>query len=264
MHKTVRTTVALAVVGLGMVGGGLQAASATTGPATAPPPTASSARAPHHSVCHRVRDCSVMGRFDVNGDGRKDQVGLVNHDRDGSIRNGHVTVRAKTGRDRVLRQRVGVTRWRGPVWYGKASIDGRAGKEIVLGADRDRYFVKGPGEQISISKGFHVIAFKPGADLIARDPSGARLWWLTGPRGVRSGSDSAVFYHEWGWWRQKAHGQVRIQKRWLSTGGAAGVRSKKTVWVWRHGDWHRRSSGPVSDPLDKNYGGWHVRGLPVW
>jgi hypothetical protein len=81
---------------------------------------------------------------------------------------------------------------------------------------------------------------------------------------VRWGSESGQFYYESGWWRKNVGGEVRLAKRWLTTGGAAGVRSKKTVWAWRHGQWRQLSSGPVPDPLDKKYGGWHVTGLRVW
>jgi hypothetical protein len=260
MRKKPRTFAVLAATSMGLVGGVLQA----SGPVAAMPATDES-RAVHHGVCHGVHDCTVVGRFDVNGNGREDRVGLVNHDRDGYIRKGRVTVRVKTDRGRLVKQRVVVNNWRGAVWHGKAVLDGRRGREIVIGGDRDKYTMEGPGEPRSFAKGFHVLTFKPGSDLAkASSPDNRRLWWLTSPDGVRSGGDSAVFYHEWGWWRQRVDGRVRMQKRWLSTGGAAGVRSKKTVWVWRDGQWRHRSSRPMSDPLDRRYGGWHARGLPVW
>jgi hypothetical protein len=261
MRRTTRAATTLTVAALGLVGGGLQVTAIASPAMDLRGGQTGAAR----GVCEGVRDCSVVGRFDVNGDGRKDRVGLVNHDRDGYIRDGHVTLRVKTARGRIVRQRVAVTNWRGPVWHGRAAINGRRGNEIVLGGNRRKYTTEGPGDTRSFSKGFHVVTFRPGSDLgTERAPEGSRLWWLTSPDGVRSGGGSARFYHEWGWWRKTVHGQVRIQKRWLSTGGAAGVRSKKIVWVWRDGQWRRRSSGPVPDPLGKRYGGWHARGLPVW
>jgi hypothetical protein len=261
MRKMVRAATVLAVAGFGLAGGGLQAPSAVGAPA-------SEGRAAEavRGVCQGVRDCKVVGRFDVTGNGRDDQVGLVNHDRDGYIRKGRVTVRVKTDRGRLVKQRVVVRDWRGPVWFGRAALNGRAGKEVVLGADRTKYVQDGPtGEEVSFAKSFHAITYSPGSDLsAARSPGGSKLWSLTSPNGVRSGSGSALFYHEWGWWRKQVNGEVRIAKRRLSTGGAAGVQSRKTVWAWRHGQWRQLSSRPVPDALSKKYGGWHVRGLPVW
>lgn len=258
MHKTTRTAVGLTVAALGLVGGGLQvtAAGASTADDTA-----------RRGVCAGVHDCSVVGRFDVNGNGRPDRVGLVNHDRDGFIRKGRVTVRVKTDHGRLIRQRVVVKHWRGAVWHGAAAINGRRGVELVVGANRNKYvqFDIHGDPQPSFAKGFHVLTFKPGSDLsTARTPAGAKVWWLTSQSGVRTGhaGETDSFYYEWGWWRTKVNGEVRIQKHKISTGGAAGVVTRKTVWAWRHGDW--RQVGTGSPGPDSKYGGWHARGLPVW
>jgi hypothetical protein len=264
MRRKTRTATALAVAGFGLVGSALQV-TAATGPSVdrAADDGADPARA---GVCTGVRDCQVIGRFDVTGNGRSDSVGLVNHDRDGYVGKGRVTVRVKTDRGRLVKQRVGVQNWRGAVWFGAAAVNGRAGKELVVGAERHKYTQDGPiGDRVTFSKTFHVITFSPGSDLShARGPGGSKLWSLTGPDGVRSGSGSGQFYQEWGWWRKKVNGEVRLQKRRLVTGGAAGIQSRRTVWAWRHGQWRQLSSRPMSDPLDKKYGGWHVKGLPVW
>jgi hypothetical protein len=262
MHRTIRASAAVTVAALGLVGGGLRA-SAASSPSTEV--TADRATAVR-GVCQGVRDCRVAGRFDVTGDGRRDRVGLVNHDRDGHIRRAAVTVRVKTASGRLIKQRVVVRNWRGAVWFGQAAVNGRPGQEIVLGGDRRKYTSPRPGgDQVSFSRAYHVVTFQPGSDLaIARTPDRSRKWSLTSPDGVRSGSGSALFYHERGWWRTKVNGHVRIQKRWLSTGGAAGVRSNKTVWAWRNGHWRKLSSGSMTDPLSRRYGGWHVKGLRVW
>lgn len=277
MRRMVRSTTVLAVAAFGLIGGGLPmtaagapAVSATAGSAVGSAATVASAdpaTSRARGVCKGVRACKVMGRFDVTGNGRRDQVGLVNRDRDGFIRKGRVTVRVKTPSGRLIRQRVVVRKWRGPVWFGKAAVNGRKGKEIVLGGERRKYRQESPagGQRVSFAKGFHVITFKPGSDLAkARTPGGRHRWWLTSPDGVRTGSGSAQFYYEYGWWRKKVNGKVRIQKRRLSTGGAAGIQSRKTVWVWHKGRWNQRSSRPMSDPLNKKHGGWHVKGLRVW
>lgn len=194
-------------------------------------------------------------------------MGVVNHDRDGYIRNGRVTVRVETDHGLVVRQRVGVKHWRGAVWCGAARLDGSRGVELVVGADRNKYVqydIHGDPRR-SFAKGFHVLTFKRASGLsTARTPAGTKVWWLTSPHGVRTGhaGDTDSFYHEWGWWRSKVNGQVRIQKRKISTGGAAGVVTRKTVWAWRHGGWHQASTG--SPGPDSKYGGWHARGLPVW
>lgn len=73
---------------------------------------------------------------------------------------------------------------------------------------------------------------------------------------------SDAFFHEWGWWGQRVDGRVRMQLRRIDTGGAAGVVVRKTTWVWRDGHWVRL--GQTGGDADGKFGGWHVRGLPVW
>ena len=236
--------------------------------------SAAKAAKPVRGVCKGVPKCKVIGRFDVTGNGRKDQVGLVNRDRYGHIGKARVTVRVKTDRGRVLKKRVPVRNWKGAVWYGKAAIDGRRGAELVLGAKRRKHTQDDPfpGSRVTWSKAFHVITFRPGKGLVkARTPKGAsspngarKLWWLTGPNGVRSSVGGQTFYSEYGWWRKTVNGQVRIAQRMLSVGGVAGPRGTKSVWVWRNGKWRKLGSRSIQNPMNKKYGGWHVKGLRVW
>src|SRR5690606_24436158 len=76
MRRSFRAATVLAAAGFGLVGSTLQVAS-TASVAPADGQTTPAAKAVR-GVCKGVPKCKVIGRFDVTGNGRKDQVGLVN------------------------------------------------------------------------------------------------------------------------------------------------------------------------------------------
>jgi hypothetical protein len=83
-------------------------------------------------VCDGVSRCHVKAHVDVTGDGDRDPIGVVRQGANGSAE-GAVIVRVKTGSGRIVSTRRPTQYWYGPVWQGVANLDGRKGKEIVVG-----------------------------------------------------------------------------------------------------------------------------------
>src|SRR6476619_3274403 len=83
-------------------------------------------------VCGGEPRCHEVARVDVNGDGTPDRVALV---RRGGNRaeHGSVTVRVKTSPTHVESARRRTFFWSGGLWQGAGALDGRPGRELVVG-----------------------------------------------------------------------------------------------------------------------------------
>ena len=93
---------------------------------------ASPAEAVGPGVCTGITTCRVVARVDVDGNGTRDPVALSRLGKDGGP-HGTVVIRAKVGRHRVVQARRKLPYWYGPVWQGAAFLDGRKGRELVVG-----------------------------------------------------------------------------------------------------------------------------------
>ncbi len=83
-------------------------------------------------VCAGVSTCRVVARVDVDGNGTRDPVALSRFGKNGGP-NGSLVVRVKVGAHRIVKVRRKLTYWYGPVWQGSAVLDGRKGRELVVG-----------------------------------------------------------------------------------------------------------------------------------
>src|SRR3954470_5702962 len=84
------------------------------------------------SVCGTLTRCHVVVRTDVDGDGRRDVVALARRGADGAT-DGSVNVRVRPSPSRVVSVTRSTFQWSGGLWQGAASLDGRDGRELVLG-----------------------------------------------------------------------------------------------------------------------------------
>lgn len=118
---------------------GVLAASllAATGLVAAPSASAGSAAT---GVCTGVSSCLVMGKADIDGDGRADQIGIVNKRVDGvryAGTRGSATVRVRTATGKTLTtSTTGITWYSSNAYFDEAPIDGRGGSEIIIGTKR--------------------------------------------------------------------------------------------------------------------------------
>src|SRR4051794_25507072 len=108
----------------GLVGAGLISGVAAVG-------TASTAIA-DVGVCSGGLKCRVVTHVDVNGDGHADTVAIARRGAEGA-RSGSVMVRVKTSPGRVVSASRRTSFWFGGLWQGAARIDGRPGRELVVG-----------------------------------------------------------------------------------------------------------------------------------
>jgi hypothetical protein len=198
-------------------------------------------------VCAGVRGCHVVGHADVDGDGSPDPIGIADRGQDGAAVGG-VIVRVKTGPGTVASVFRTTHGWYGPRWQGVANLDGRHGKEIVVGR------VMGAHAQF-----YQVLTWRQGR-LALLDAPGQRKWWyIDGAVGISVG-----------WLRLPADEPGTITKRAaVRTGDAteSPFIGKVTTYRWARGGWRQITSktiNPLPDARAYRWGGFHIPGLPRW
>lgn len=186
-------------------------------------------------VCTGVKSCKVVSRADVDGDGRADQVGLVQ--RQSYPSNNTVTIRVRTAKGRTMTTSHRAW-WYGSTWHGAAKFDGVAGYELVVGRNAGAHY-----------RDFRVITYRGGKLVTLRAPGGDYRWPIDG--------SSA---YNMGWTRSVSKGVVAMTYR-----GA--VRRNQTKhdlttvrYTWRSGAWRRTSTktSVVSNSTAYAIAGWHV------
>ncbi len=227
-RRSASTVVALAVAGAGL-------AVAPVAPATAA----------GRGVCEGVSGCRVVARVDVNGDGRRDAVGIARRG-SSSAGNGAVVVRVRTGTYRIVAARRPLDYWYGSPWHGAASLDGRRGKELVVG------HVAGAHTQF-----FWVLTMRAGRLVTLRAPGGAPDWVVDGAYNVSRG------------WLRGADQRVgTVVRRTADRNGTSRTfHAVATTFRWTSGGWQRvrRTVHPrLAERTAYAWGGWRVRGLPRW
>lgn len=216
--RTWAATAAMAV-GVSMAPAALPSAGAATG------------------VCTGVSGCTVVSRADVDGDGRADQVGVVQ--RGLSSPPTKVTVRVRTAKGRTLTTSHEAWWYGRTTWHGAARMDGRAGYELVVGSSVGAHYMS-----------FTVITYRNGRLTTLRAPGNAYRW----------GIDSSYSFNE-GWTRTVSRaGTVAMTRRHAQrrTESTHILRTKR--YIWRSGAWVRTSSRTtvVSDRTGSTVGGWRV------
>ncbi len=198
-------------------------------------------------VCAGVSGCRVMANADVNGDGLRDVIGMAR--RGGNAAgNGSVIVRVKTGPGKIVSKRSETEYWYGPLWQGVASLDGRNGKEIVLGHTTGAHF-----------QSYRALTWRHG-ELVTLSAPGRDTYW---------GIDGAVWI-SMGWQRLATDPMGTVRKRVaVRTGEATSspFKGKITTFRWRPGGWDvigTRTIYPLRDRTAYSWGGFHVPGLPRW
>ena len=195
-------------------------------------------------VCRGVSRCSVKARADVNGDGAEDAVAVAGR---GSGADREIIVRVKTGPGLVVGTRRPAPYWYGSLWQGTAGLDGRPGKEVVVGQ----------------SMGAHTQLYRAltwlDDRLVTLDAPGSARYWTI---------DGAVWISV-GWLHRSTDPAGTIRKRSaVRTGDALRSPFKGTVTTfrWNGTGWTRVASTTrrVSDRTAFSWGGFHVRGLPRW
>jgi len=157
-------------------------------------------------------------------------------------------VRVKTGPGRVASVFRTTHGWYGPRWQGVANLDGRTGKEIVVGR------VMGAHAQF-----YQVLTWRHGR-LALLDAPGQRKWWYV---------DGAVWISA-GWLRLPGDEPGTITKRVaVRTGDAteSPFIGKVTTYRWARGGWSQMTSktlNPLPDARAYRWGGFHIPGLPRW
>ena len=204
-------------------------------------PTAAPAAVP---VCGGQPRCHVVARADVNGDGRLDTVALVRRGADGA-EHGSATVRVQTSPSRVGEVTRGTFQWSGPLWLGAATIDGRPGRELVLGASAGVH-----------ARYYWVLAWRNGSLATLRTPERDRTW------GIDSAGSGIL-----GWQRSDADPPGLIRRRVVDPQPSGRLRGRETTYRWSTSGWSRVSSRVVDRVSERRLGpwfGWHVPGLGLF
>ncbi|MGH3332381.1 MAG: hypothetical protein ACRDPJ_13885 [Nocardioidaceae bacterium] len=198
-------------------------------------------------VCSGVSGCVVKARTDVNGDGTPDTIGIARRGKDGAAQ-GAVIIRVKTGPGTIVSVRRKTEWWLGPLWQGTAALDGRRGREIVVGE------ISGAHAQY-----FRAVTWRHG-QLVDLDAPGRERFW---------GIDGAVWISA-GWQHRAGDPEGTIRKRVAIRTGNATVspfKGRITTYRWTRDGWGRvgtRTIYPLPDEVAWRWGGFHVPGLARW
>ena len=211
---------------------------------------ASPAHAAAATACTGVTRCEVVSSADVDGDGKADSVGVV-FKKPTDAGPGSITVRLRTATGVQSATTGKDVYWPLKPFFGVAAVDGRPGKEIVVGDD-----IGAHAEQ------FRVVTYRKGDLVTLASPPGSGL-----TRPSRWGIDSSLRFHVGFKRTVSKKGVVSIiRKEAVSNNAFTRASGTKTTWVWKSGGWVKKSRVKVSYSQEAVYKieGWHVKGLPVY
>lgn len=206
--------------------------------------TGSSPASAEEGVCAGVARCHVVGRADVNGDGKRDVVGIANRGANGGAKRSSV-VRVQLASGRIVTARREAPYFYGPLWQGAAGLDGRRGSELVVG------HTSGAHTQF-----FHVLTWRSGRLVTLRAPRGYDTWAVDGTATVALG---------WQRTKQDPRGLIRLRTASLDAGDRWDA--TVTTYRWVDGRWRQRAKRTVADATTdtvSGWGGWRVPGLDRW
>lgn len=232
--RTATTTGATMLAALALV--------TTAGGAAAPAGAQSAATG---SACTGLSGCTVVSTADVDGDGRRDSVGLY------GWRSDTVGVKVRTAAGRSAWKRVSIdflpdhARDRS-AFIGAARVDGAAGHELVVR--------KGLGAHTSF---FTVLSWRDGRLATLKDPGGRYEWITDGALNSGFGYRRSV----------SAGGTVKMVAHQAIGDGTGRYRVTDRAAIWKGGRWVRtstRTSTTTSVDAAHRDSGWHVPYLPVF
>lgn len=206
-----------------------------------------SAYAANRGVCAGVEGCRVAAKADVNGDGRPDVIGIARRGSNGAPK-GAVIVRVKTGPGKIASTRAAAPYWYGPAWQGVAALDGKKGKEIVVGHSAGAH-----------AQYYRALTWRQGRLVTLNAPGPDDHWLIDGAVWISAG------------WLQRGVDPIGTlrQRVAIRTGDATRSPFEGTVttYRWKPGGWTRVSSvttNPLPDRTAYAWGGFHVPGLQRW
>ena len=224
-----------------LVGFGLVAATLPLALGTA---TADREKRAAPGVCAGVPGCRIVAKADVSGDGSKDVIGIASRGASGSSGRA-VIVRVRTAPIRIIATRWRADGWYGPLFRGVAALDGRPGKEIVVG------HTQGAHAQL-----YRSLTWRHSA-LVPLDAPGRPRSWLV---------DAAAMV-SYGWQRRAIDpvGTVRqrVADRYDDPNGER-FKGRITTYRWAPEGWdvvHRKTVYPLSDQRAYSWAGFHIPGL---
>jgi hypothetical protein len=227
-----------------VVSGGLLTASLAGPAATIDQSLRHQARA---GVCAGLDRCRVVAHVDVTGDGAREAVGVVRRGRSGTEK-GAVTVRVRIAGGGVVTATRRTEFWQGSLWQGAGRLDGRAGRDLVVGR------IQGAHAQF-----FTVLTWR-NQGLVSLDAPG---------RGHSWGIDGAVGT-SLGWQHRPGDPRGVIRKRSAVRQGSATegpFRGTVNTFQWTRAGWQRTGKEvlrSMSEQRAARWGGWRVRGLDRW
>jgi len=207
-------------------------------------PAASAAGA---GVCTGVAGCRVMAFGDVNGDGNRDAIGMVRHGANGAAE-GSVIVRVKIRPGVIASAYTKTGYWYGSPWQGVATLDGRRGKEIVVGRTAGAH-----------TQFYRALTWRQGGLTTLGAPGKGTDWIVDGAMRISIG-----------WNHKRTDKAGTIRRRWAErTGDAVHSRFKGTVttYRWTSTGWTKTASKtiyPMRDATAYSWGGFQVPGLYRW
>ncbi len=215
-------------------------------PLAGPAPAAISAQRPgDRGVCSGVPGCRVKAYADVDGDGTRDVVALASRSA-GTRRS--VVVRVKTGPGRVVSVRRPAPYWPGRLWHGVARLDGRPGREVVVGYTAGAHTLL-----------FRALTWRAGTLTTLGAPGPGTAWAIDGALSVSLG-----------WQRTAGEPVGTVRRRYaVRTGNPASSPFRGTVtrYRWTAGGWDRvgsRTVNPMRERVAYGWGGFSIPGLPRW
>lgn len=131
-----------------------------------------------------MQGCKVVATADIDGDGRTDQVGILARDITKQS-GGTITVRVRTATGKTLQTTGGDVSWYYQPFHGVADVDGRTGKEIVVGDLTGAHSFQ-----------WRVVTYRNGRLVTLAPPAGSGL-----TRDSRWATDGSSSFH-YGWSRR--------------------------------------------------------------
>jgi hypothetical protein len=195
-------------------------------------------------VCAGVAGCVIKARADINGDGRRDAVGIASRGKDGERA---MIVRVKTSATHIDTVWRPTPYWIGPQWQGTAQLDGKSGREIVVAR------TMGAHAQL-----YRSLTWRRGG-LSAFDAPGPGGSWMI---------DSAIWTSV-GWKGGANTPAGTIKHRIAVRTGDTRSHFEGTLltYSWSRNGWDRVSSRTIPSISDRRayrWGGFHVPGLARW
>ena len=124
-------------------------------------------------VCVGVSGCRTRVSVDVNGDGRRDSVGLASRGADSSRA---AIVRVKTSASRIVSTRWRAPFWSGDLWQGATRLDSRAGHDLMIGQTMGAH-----------TEFFRALTWRNGTLATLDAPGHPTYWVIDGAVGVSMG-----------------------------------------------------------------------------